>query len=267
MKLYVSGIGIWSDLAQDWEQLKTALAENSDTDPAGIPRSELIPRAERRRAPKTAKLAVEVAEQACRMAKADISETASVFTSVLADTEISDNICRALALPQKILSPTKFHNSVQNAPAGYWAIGSGNHSPCNYVGGFMESWALALIEAASQCLIEQRDVLLVNYDIANKAPLSDVCQIDESFASALLLQATCTHKDSVELELELCAGSHPQPVAQSISARTLSRRNPSAAVLAQLEVFAMKTDALNATELRWPINSDAHLRIRSWGSL
>ena len=218
MKLYVSGIGIWSDLAQDWEQLKTALAENSDTDPAGIPRSELIPRAERRRAPKTAKLAVEVAEQACRMAKADISETASVFTSVLADTENLRQYLSGTSAATKILSPTKFHNSVQNAPAGYWAIGSGNHSPCNYVGGFMESWALALIEAASQCLIEQRDVLLVNYDIANKAPLSDVCQIDESFASALLLQATCTHKDSVELELELCAGSHPEPVAQSISA-------------------------------------------------
>ena len=33
------------------------------------------------------------------------------------------------------------------------------------------------------------------------------------------------------------------------------------------DYLTMKTDALNATELHWPINSDAHLRIRSWGSL
>jgi len=244
MKVTVKGIGLWSEHFDSWSSFAK---QKANDEPNKLPKGEVIPAAERRRAPKTAKLAVEVAQQACDMASAELTDIASVFTSVMADTEITDQICRALAMPQKMMSPTKFHNSVQNAPGGYWAIGTGNHAPCNYVGGYMESWALACLEAIIQCTTENRDVLLVSYDIANKPPLADVCPITVPFASALVIRpGTC---DGIQLEAEL--------IQSATAVDTASSDNPSAAVMPLLEAIAAKQSAI----LNWNLNSETSLQL------
>ena len=51
---------------------------------------------------------------------ADVATT--VFTSASGDPETCHALCEALASPERLVSPTRFTNSVHNAPAGYWHI-------------------------------------------------------------------------------------------------------------------------------------------------
>jgi len=62
---------------------------------------------------------------------------------------------RLLAGENKALSPTKFHNSVHNAAAGYWTISTGCMQAANSVAGFDNSVSLTLLEALIQADAEQ----------------------------------------------------------------------------------------------------------------
>ena len=127
MKCKITGIGAWGGQFQNWSQLQAILAgaQLPKPDKPNSPKPEIIPANERRRAPLPVKLAVEVSWQATRAAQVDPQATACTFASGLGDTEITDYMCRALNTAEKVLSPTKFHNSVHNAAAGYWTISTG----------------------------------------------------------------------------------------------------------------------------------------------
>ena len=124
MRIGISGIGIWGRGMRNWPEF-CALVNTGDDGAAAqwqAPAPAAIPARERRHSPLMVKLAVEVACQACDMAGLDRRDVATVFGSSMGDGEISDYLCRALASESKVLSPTRFHNSVHNAPAGYWSI-------------------------------------------------------------------------------------------------------------------------------------------------
>ena len=70
-------------------------------------------------------VALEVALAACRAADRDPATLPSVFASTHGDLAITDYMCETLATDPTAVSPTKFHNSVHNAAAGYWTIGAG----------------------------------------------------------------------------------------------------------------------------------------------
>ena len=75
----------------------------------------------------------EVAAQACAMAARDAAALPCVFASTHGDLAITDYMCATLAGAPRELSPTKFHNSVHNAPAGYWTIATHCHAASNAV--------------------------------------------------------------------------------------------------------------------------------------
>ena len=79
---------------------------------------QLLPANERRRTTNYIKLALQVADEANLKDK----QLAAVFASSNGDFQISNTICNTLAGEPKFISPTQFHNSVHNAPSGYWAI-------------------------------------------------------------------------------------------------------------------------------------------------
>jgi hypothetical protein len=97
------------------------------------------------------------------------------------------SICEALASPAREVSPTRFHNSVHNAPAGYWTIAVGSQRPSVSVCGYDATFAAGLLEAASQVQAEGTPVLLVVYDIPYPQPLHAARSLDQPFAAALLL--------------------------------------------------------------------------------
>ena len=182
----IAGIGAWSRSFSDWpafcDNLRSG-AWSSD----GVLQPNLIPPRERRRAPRLVKMAIEVMDQACNMAALHPADVAVVFSSAMGDMQITDYMCRALVETPKLISPTRFHNSVHNAAAGYWAIMTGSFAPATAVSAYEFTATMAFLEAAIQVIEEDTPVVLVTQEIAAPVPLFDTCPSTQSFSTAFLL--------------------------------------------------------------------------------
>jgi hypothetical protein len=164
----------------------------------------LIPPRERRRAPQLVKMAIEVMDQACKMADLSPDEVAVVFSSAMGDMQITDYMCRALAETPKLISPTRFHNSVHNAAPGYWSITTGAFTPATAVSAHEHTSSMAFLEAAIQVVEEESPVVLVTQEVTAPLPLFDICPSEQPFSAAFLMvpsgsrsSAACTLKFSV----------------------------------------------------------------------
>ena len=165
--LYIEGVGFWASRLPGWENAR-AILRGEAAAPATAqtrPAPALLPPAERRRAPDTVAVSLEVAARACEMAGRDPKLMPSVFASTHGDLAISDAICDTLAKTPLLTSPTKFHNSVHNAAAGYWTIATGCLKPYTSLSGYYFTFGEGLLEAASQALSEDTPVLYVAFDI------------------------------------------------------------------------------------------------------
>ena len=187
--LKVLGIGAFADGLPDWNAMaafaraEAGLVEGAPKKPAPT----MLPANERRRAPDSVLLALRVAEAACEHAGADPAALPSVFTSTHGDLAITDYMCATLASAPTEVSPTKVHNSVHNAAAGYWTIGVGCHAPATAISAFDASFAQGLIEAALQITIDGGPVLLVAYDSPAGGPLQHTSTSAGLFGFALVL--------------------------------------------------------------------------------
>jgi lambda repressor-like predicted transcriptional regulator len=132
-------------------------------------------------------MAIEVMSQACAMAGREPDTVATVFSSAMGDMQITDYMCHALAVTPREISPTRFHNSVHNAPSGYWSIATGSQAPASAVSAYRYTAPMALMEAAVQVLEEGLPVLVVTQEMAAPVPLKHTCPTDRDFAAALLL--------------------------------------------------------------------------------
>ncbi|MEO6363556.1 MAG: beta-ketoacyl synthase chain length factor, partial [Caldimonas sp.] len=124
---WVEGIAFWAPTLPGWPAARAAFrGEGGPAEPpAKRPAPELLAAAERRRAPDTVALALEVAGEAVRQSGHAPGTLPSIFTSAHGDLGVNDYMCRTLATAPTQISPTRFHNSVHNAAAGYWTIGTG----------------------------------------------------------------------------------------------------------------------------------------------
>jgi hypothetical protein len=182
----LAGLGIWGERFSNWEQF-CAVVRGESVEANARLQPELIPARERRRAPQFVKMAVEVMDQACRMAAVEQASVATIFASGMGDMQITDYMCRTLATMPGTVSPTKFHNSVHNAATGYWSIATASHSPANAVSGYDHSAAIAILEGAVQAVEENIPVLVAVQEMAAPMPFKSVYDSEHPLAAALLL--------------------------------------------------------------------------------
>ncbi len=188
LTVYVDGIGVWTPGIQDWAALQRVLASGDmAADANAKPAPAILPPTERRRAPEPVLLASEAASQAATMASREPSTLACVFTSTHGDLAITDAMCATLAGDPRELSPTRFHNSVHNAPAGYWTVAAQCHKTATAISAGPASFAAGLIEAATEVAADGEAVLLVAYDITARGPLAEVAPSGVPFAAAFVL--------------------------------------------------------------------------------
>ena len=184
----IAGIGFWADGLPSWD---AALAFARDgTLPAEAPAKpspQLLAPNERRRAPETVAIALEVAQAACVAAGRDPAALPSVFASTHGDLAITDYMCETLAASPGDISPTRFHNSVHNAAAGYWTIGTGCRQPATALSAHRGSFAQGLLEALAQLATGSDAVLLYAYDTAARGPLGSQARSAGLLGAALLL--------------------------------------------------------------------------------
>jgi hypothetical protein len=175
LELTVAGMAVW------------------DSPQAQRPQPSLLPPNERRRAPDTVALALEVAQAACANAGRDPARLPTVFASTYGDMAITDYMCGTLAKAPTMLSPTRFHNSVHNAAAGYWSIATGCQQPYCALGAGAYTFAAGLFAAALQVCADDTDVLLVAYDIDARGSLAQVTHSRGMLGVALVLGGRHEH--------------------------------------------------------------------------
>lgn len=185
----ILGTGIASTGLPNWHDAHPVLAGNTPYVATPLPRltPSILPANERRRANDAIRLALEVADQAVQMSGIDPAHTATVFASASGDSNVIHTICQALCAPSPTLSPTTFHNSVHNAPAGYWSIATQATSSYTAISASDGTMAMGLIEAVTQVIIEGKSVLLVSYEVPIPFPLNEQLPAHAPFACALVL--------------------------------------------------------------------------------
>jgi predicted hotdog family 3-hydroxylacyl-ACP dehydratase len=121
------------------------------------------------------------------MAGLDASQLATVFTSATGDPANCHALCEALATPARLVSPTRFTNSVHNAGAGYWHIAIQGLRASTSIAGLDASFGAGLLEAAVQCQASQAPVLLVASDVVYPEPLHALRPLVDVFAVAMVI--------------------------------------------------------------------------------
>jgi hypothetical protein len=231
LSVHVEGIGWWSPGLADWNAAAQALRDDRVPPPGDArPDATILPPNERRRAPEPVLLACDIGAQACTMAARNPAELACVFASVHGDIAITDELCTTLAHEPLELSPTRFHNSVHNAAAGYWTVAAHCHAASSAISAWHGSFAAGLLEAAIQSHAEQTPVLFAAYDNALRGPLVDFIPGSVSFGVALIVNAQRSAQAVAELHLRHVAQA-TLPTASPEPWSALAQATPMAASL------------------------------------
>lgn len=189
LTVFVQGIGLLGPGLANWAQGRECLLGAAPYQSARcvLPPPMALPQAERRRAGAVVKVSLAVGEEAVAASGLRAAALASVFSSSSGDAVNCHEICSTLASSDRLISPTRFHNSVHNAAAGYWSISSGAMATSSVLCARDASFAAGLLEAMTQVAVEQVPVLLVAYDTDYPEPLYSARAIPDSFGVALVL--------------------------------------------------------------------------------
>jgi hypothetical protein len=281
LSVRILGIGLVGPGMSDWASAAPALADPEvwRLAPTVVSAPQRLPAAERRRASIGVKLSILAADQACAAAHIDPATLATVFTSSTADPANCHALCEALAAPDRLVSPTRFTNSVHNAPSGYWHIATHAMRASTSLSAFDGSFAAGLLEAAAQCASTGEPVLLVACDVPYPEPLHALRPVPDSFALALLLgpsaeagadpdasaepasRVAATGPATPRLDIRLTQGETPLTACAHPGLEALRRGIPAARALPLLEALASPGLAPTSMVIEGLPGQDLHLTL------
>ena len=189
LSAYIEGIGLLGPGLESWPAGRSILSGEAPyvPQPTVLPPPATLPPSERRRASRAIKLALAIGHEAIAAANLDPATLATVFSSSAGDGFNCHEICQALASNDRQLSPTRFHNSVHNAPAGYWSIASGAMASSSVICAFDASFGAGLLEALAQVAADDMRCVLISYDTDYPEPLRSIRPVPDAFGIALVL--------------------------------------------------------------------------------
>jgi hypothetical protein len=256
-RVFVEGVGIVGPGLAGWMASRRVLdgTEAYRSVPTVVAASNLLPAAERRRTPMAVKLALAAGEEAFRNSGRDAAATATVFASSSSDGDTLHQMCETLTTVEREVSPTRFHNSVHNAAAGYWSIATRCREPSTSLGCSDSSFAAGLLEAAVQ-VGTGVPVGLIAYDRPYPEPLHSARPIFSSFGTALVMTSQPSDNAFARLDIEFVPGPG-QATRMSDAALDAARLgNPAARALPLLAALArggggiVVLDFLSGAQLR-----------------
>lgn len=186
---WIEGIGFLAPGLPDWPSARAVLRGETPLTaaPSILPVPSILPPPERRRASRVVKLTLAIGLEAVADAGADVSTLATVFTASGADGHNCHALCEQLASADRQISPTRFHNSVHNAAAGYWGIATKSMAPCQVLCAYDASFGAGLLDALGQVVVDQQPTLLISYDSEYPEPLHSKRDTPDCAGLALLL--------------------------------------------------------------------------------
>lgn len=250
-ELHLLGVGLVGPGLPSWnESLATLRGQQPHRmSPTVLPPLLRLPPAERRRASASVKIAMAAAEAACGDADVDPALPATVFTASGGDGANCHALCDVLGSADpsaRLVSPTRFTNSVHNAPAGYWHITAGNREASTSLCAHDDSFAAGLLAALTQVGQGDAPVLLVSSDTPYPEPLHAARPLPDMMGVALLLQRAsaqpATHARA-RLSISLAPGRVAATSCRSPALEVLRPAIPAARALPLLEAVARRARA------------------------
>lgn len=260
MRFFVEGIGLLGPGLDGWASSRAVLAGGAAYQPVptNLRASDMLPAAERRRAGVPIKLALAVGQEAFMQSGRDTSTAATVFTSSGGDNDNVHAINSILATAPREVSPTRFHNSVHNAAAGYWCIAAKTHEASTSLCAYDASFAAGLLESATQVTIDNSVVALIAYDHGYPEPLKSVRPIAEAFGMALILTPQQSARSLAAIEVDFVSGKTNETAMTDSGLEALRSNIPAARGLPLLAALASGKDA----QISIAYFDDNHLNIR-----
>ncbi len=259
LRIYVEGIAVLGPAMPDWTAARDILRgetghpENAYApQPVKLPPPEMLPASERRRAGDAIKLSMAAGLAATRDAGADASQLMSVFSSTGGDCENCHSILETLASSDRLISPTRFHNSVHNAPAGYWSIATRCTAASTSLCAYDATFTAGLLEAATQAIDSGERCLLVSFDTAYPEPLYSLRPIPYPFALAFVIHAHETAQTKFSLTISLSGDA--LDVMQNPQLEALRQSVPSARSLPLLSLLAAEKSGRAVLDYLAPSN-------------
>ncbi|HXC38391.1 MAG TPA: beta-ketoacyl synthase chain length factor [Burkholderiales bacterium] len=207
MRIYVESVGVLAPGLPDWPAARAVLSgQPFVAAPLAPPSPAGLPAAERRRSSPTVRLALAAAEQALAGSGIRAADMAMVFASAEASGLITHQLCEVLSRGGKEareVSPTQFHNSVHNAPSGYYSIAMAATRAASSVCRGPWSFAAGLLAAATQICADAEAMMYVCYDSPLPFPLSAHLPVLESTAIAMVFTAEATPRSMAGWALEI----------------------------------------------------------------
>ncbi len=202
---WIEGVGLLGPGLPDWPTAQGVLTGDAAYVPSPItaPPPQGLPPAERRRAGVSVKVALAVAQEAIAMGQLDARQLSTVFASSGADGDNCNAICAVLASEDRHISPTRFHNSVHNAPAGYWGIASGAMAPATVLCVYDSCFSAGLLEALTQVTVEGSTALLIAYDSPYPEPLNAKRPLPSAMGIALALTSQKSAQSMAQIQVSL----------------------------------------------------------------
>jgi len=234
----IEGVALLGPGLADWPAARAVLAGAAPyrAAPTVVPAPALLPPNERRRSGTAVKIALTMGAAALEACGREAAGIATVFASSSADGDTCHAICESLAGPERLISPTRFHNSVHNAPAGYWSIATRSMAPSTSVCGHDASFGAGLLEACALVHALGEAVLLLAYDAPYPQPLRAKRPVADAFGAALVLAPAAAGRGLARLELELSAQAPSRLGDTALEA--LRRGIPTARCLPLLSLLA-----------------------------
>jgi hypothetical protein len=211
--VWLEGVGLLAPGIPNWETGIDVLQGRRPyaAVPSVLPAASLLPPAESRRASRLVKLCLALGLEACAGAGRAAGELASVFCSSNPDGHTIHAILECLASSERLISPTRFHNSVHNAAAGYWSIAVRSPQPCQVLCAYDATFAAAILEAATYACVDHVPVLMLACDSEYPEPFRACRAIPDAGGIALVLSPAPTPQARARLQLQLRRG----PAAQA----------------------------------------------------
>lgn len=243
LSAYIESIGLLGPGLNGWAEAREVLAGRAPYVAARtvIPAPASLPPAERRRTGAGVKLALAVGLEAAAASGRAAATLATVFAASGGDGQNCHVICETLASEERELSPTRFHNSVHNAPAGYWSIATRAMAPSNVLCAYDGSFAAGLLESLCQVVVDGVPTLLLCFDTDYPAPMRDVRPMPDAFGVAMVLAPEPGVRTLARIEAQLSGA--PASVLAAAQLEQMRVDNPAARALPLLDALARQRPA------------------------
>jgi hypothetical protein len=235
---HVEGIGLLGPGLTDWSGSRAILTglQSYQSSKTIIPAPELLPAAERRRASDIVKLTLATSLEAIAAAGLQAENLPSVFSFSNGDGLNCHTICEVLASNDRQISPTRFHNSVHNAAAGYWSIATGSMATSSVLCAFDASFGAGLLDALTQVMVDKTCCILMASDTPYPEPMYSKRTIPDNCGIALVLAPQASPKTIAQIKVSIT--NDEADLFSDIALETLRKAIPAARGLPLLQAIA-----------------------------